>query len=320
MHGYKSLEKTFIYQHLNNSNGITKAVVSALKKGTMLSKANMEEAFLIINKNFKFPLKYKVLDAIDNGGIRMVFAPHGDRLPTCMPFFLTKGRDNRVVAVVLIDTYGRIDDETKNVAIDPKKLYCLLESAYLAKVYYHHVSEVYKRTTIIKSGSAIYANMFSRVLNKKYALNVDKIKHHKILFLASKFFLINILGLPDNDITANYAMKNCLGGNPYILQEVNDAVDTEAYENLSTFIEALTLPVLSLGMSDLTVRGYLEQFINMYDASALLALEYFPYFVYNVISVVDGAYINNQYILEDIVDKDGAKIYQDLITVDRDGD
>jgi hypothetical protein len=55
----------------------------------------------------------------------------------------------------------------------------------------------------------------------------------------------------------------------------------------------------------------------MYDASALLALEAFPYFLYNVMSVTNGAYINNQYVLEDIVEHNGAKMYADLINMDK---
>jgi hypothetical protein len=70
-------------------------------------------------------------------------------------------------------------------------------------------------------------------------------------------------------------------------------------------------------MGDLAVRTYLENYIHMYESSALLALESFPYFLYNVISVTDGAYINNQYILEDIVDNNGTKIYADLMNLDR---
>jgi hypothetical protein len=55
----------------------------------------------------------------------------------------------------------------------------------------------------------------------------------------------------------------------------------------------------------------------MYDHSALLSLEYFPYFLYNVLSVTNGAYINNQYVLEDIIEKHGPKLYADVITVNR---
>lgn len=313
----KTLEDTFIYRHLNSSNSISNGIMKALQQGTVLTKQNLEEAFLIINKNFKFPLKFKILEEVDKGEIVLLYSPDNVRIPTCLPFFLTRNSQGKVVAVVLVDIYGRMNPETKAVNIDPKKLYCMMEGAYLAKLYYFHSKEISKRNVIITSGSSIYSNMFTRVLNKKYALNVDRTKMHKVLFLSSKFYLINVLGLEDNDMTTNYAMKNCIGGNPFILKEIDEMVQTEEYKDLSSFVKTLTRQELGLNMGDLTVRGYLEQFINMYDASALLSLEYFPYFMYNVLSVTNGAYINNQYILEDIVDKHGAKMYADIIQVDR---
>jgi hypothetical protein len=192
-----------------------------------------------------------------------------------------------------------------------------MEAAYLSRLCYYYSKQISNRNVIITNGSAIYSNMFTRVLNKKYALNVDKSKMHKVLFLSSKFYMINLLGLLDNEMTFNYALRNCVNGNPYSLKEVNDSISTDDYKDLSTFIKAITKPEVHLGMNDLTVRNYLEAFIHMYDASALLALESFPYFLYNVLSVTNGAYINNQYVLEDIVDTNGAKMYADLINLNR---
>ena len=311
----KSLESTFIYSHLNRSNGLTQNISGLLTQGITLTKNNLEEAFMIINKNFKFPLKYRVMSAYDNGEILLKFSEKS-KLPTCLPFFLTK-TDRGIVSVVSVDIYGSMDDETGNVKIDPKKLYCMMEAAYLAKICYLNSKQLASRAAVISHGSNIYSSMFVRVLNKKYALNIDKSKYHKVVMLASKFFMINLLGMEDNDTTFNYAIKNCPNGNLYTLQEINDAFDSKAYATFDAFIQELAKPSLGLNFKDLTVRNYLEAFINMFDTSALLALESFPYFLYNVISVTNGAYINNQYILENIVDIHGAKIYADLLNLDR---
>jgi hypothetical protein len=314
---FRSLEDTYIFQNLNKNGAISANIGKILQHGTVLSQKNLEEAFMIINKNFKFPLKYKVLDQVNTHDIVLMFSPDNARLPTCMPFFLTRDKSGKIVAIVIVDMYGTMDKETGNINIDAKKLYCMMESAYLSKLCFMNGSQVATRNVIITNGSAIYANMFTRVLNKKYALNVDKSKMHKVLFLASKFFMINILGAPDNEMTNNYAMRNCLNGNPFVLKEISDMLKPEDYKDFASFIQALTKPELNLGMGDLAVRTYLENYIHMYESSALLALVSFPYFLYNVISVTDGAYINNQYILEDIVDNNGTKIYADLMNLDR---
>ena len=51
----------------------------------------------------------------------------------------------------------------------------------------------------------------------------------------------------------------------------------------------------------------------MYDASMLLAMENFNYFMYNIISVNETTYVNNYQMLKNIVGDDGKKIYADLI-------
>lgn len=315
--GFKSLNDTFIYQNLNSNGSITKVISKVLQTGKILSIKNLEETFLIINKNFKFPLKYKVIEEVENGNIRLVFSPDNMRMTTCMPFFLTRNNAGEVIAVVLVDIYGNMNKDNGNITIDPKKFYTILESAYLAKLCYLYGDQISTRNVIITNGSSIYSNMFTRVLNKKYALNVDKNKMQKVLLAASKFYLINLLGLKDTEMTLNYALKNCVNGNMFLLKEFNDLFSVEDFKDFSTFIKALSKPEMGLQLKDLSVRNYLEQFIHMYDASALLALESFPYFLYNVNAVTNGAYLNNQYILEDIVDNNGPKIYADLMNIDR---
>ena len=53
----KSLQDTYIYKQLNNGNAVTHSISHALQHGTQINKSNLEEAFIVINKNFKFPLK-----------------------------------------------------------------------------------------------------------------------------------------------------------------------------------------------------------------------------------------------------------------------
>ena len=312
----RSLNSTFIYNHLNKSNGLTNNIANLLSNGKVITTKELEEPLMIIMKNFKFPLKFKVMDAVNDGTIEMRYAI-GSKLPTALPFFLVNDKEKGVISVVSIDIYGSYDEETNSVRIDPKKLYCMLESAYLARLVFMKQKQLVTRSVILSGGSQIYSAMFTKVLNKKYSLNIDKSKMHKVLFLSSKFYLINILGLTDSDLVLNYSLKNCPNGNIYSLQEINDMTPISAFDNLETFIHYLKSPELNLGFKDLTVRGYLEAFINMYEASNLLSLECFPYFLYNVISVTNGGYINNQYILEGIVGATGSKIYNDLLNLDK---
>ena len=307
----KNLESTYLYSHLNKNGAISNNIMSLLTKGFTVTKEQIAEPLVIISKNFKFPLKYDVLKEFEEGKIVLKFGVTS-KLPTCLPFFLTR-MEGQVVAVIAMDTYGSYDKTNDSIHIDPKKLYCLMESAYLARLIYFNSDKISTRSSIFATGSEIYSGMFTRILNKKYALNIDKTKMHKVLMLSSKFFMINLMGAEDNDMVFNYAIKNCQNGNIYTLKEANECVSSEAYKDLDKFIHELSSnKALGLNFKDLTVRGYLESFINTYDSSTLFSLECFPYFIYTIMSVVNGAYLNNQYVLEDIVGNSGAKIYTEL--------
>lgn len=316
MQNLKSMNDSAVFNYLNHDNRINNTINNILTKGTVLSVKNLEQAFVSM-KLYKYPLKSKVFEFVESGKIAMVYSPNDIKMTPALPFFLQKNSDGHTRAVVIVDIYGKMDQEG-NVTLDPKKLYTVLEAAYLALVYSNDFKVIANRTGVITNGSAIYCNMFARVLNRKYALNTDKIKLHKVQFLASKFFLINVLGNKDSETITNYALRNCVGGNSMILRDVNDIVTEGDYSNLATFINALKKPELHLNFGDaLTVRSYIEQYIMMYDQSALLALELFPYFMLTVNAVNTGAYLNNQLILEDIIEKNGVKLYQDLLSVSR---
>lgn len=313
---FKSLETSFIYNHLNRSNGITNNIASLLQNGLLIDQKLIEEPLMIIMKNFKYPLKYKIKEALDTGRIVLLYNEKG-KLPTSIPFFLTKDGNGQIRAIISIDIYGTLTKERDSLRIDAKKLYCLMESAYMATIIYLYNSRLSNNSSIMTNGSNIYSSMFIRVLNKKYSLNIDKMRYHKVIMLASKFFLINMMGLKDNEITFNYAIKNCPGGNLLSLEEANKISSPEDFENFETFIKLLLKPELGLGLKDLNVRNYLEAFILMYDSSALLSLESFPYFVFTINSVITGAYMNNQYVLDTIIDKSGAKIYTEIANIEK---
>ena len=308
----KSVEETYVYKTLNQNDNVSKRVLGIMQKGIPVSKTNLEEAFMVINKNFKYAAKNAVLNAVNNGDIYMYYAPDNMKLPVAMPFFLTMAANNKIVAIVMVDIYGVRDKDTGDVKIDPKKLYTLLESAYFARLYHIRHSSFVGKTSVISDGSKIYSHMFARVLNKKYALNLDKTKFNTVIYLASKFYMINMLGMHDSDTVKNYAFKNCMGANPSVIEQLEDNLHPEVYKDLTTFIQFLAGDLSGLKYGDLTVRGYLEQYITMYESSALLALEYLPFFVYNVVAVSNGSFINNQYLLEDIVDRNGAKLYNEI--------
>jgi hypothetical protein len=144
--------------------------------------------------------------------------------------------------------------------------------------------------------------------------NLDTTREGKLLFLAGKFYLKNVLGIDNDEYIFNVCSKIANRVSPYTLKEVDTIVDEEAYADLSTFLQAITDDRLQLGFEGrLQVRNYLYTYISMYGESAPFCLESMIYFIFMVNTVRRGAEkIFNQFQLESIIEKSGEKMLRNL--------
>lgn len=312
----KSIRDTFLYNSMNHSKYLDDIISFALSKGKVLTPDDLAFEVNTINKYYKYPLKKAVLDAFAGGGIKPVVLGEGadKRIPASLPFILAKS-GSAMISYAFIDNYKSYDAKNETYSIDPKKLYCFLESAYMAMIIQKNFKGIARSNSACADGGEIFAHMFVRVLNKRYALNVDKRAYEKMLCLAAKFFMVNQLGLPsESDTVNNYALKVAEANTPYIMTELDQAFKPEAFADLASFITTIhdNAYLITQSLASLTTRELIEDFVSMYQPAAIFALEHFSYFVFNVDSVCVGAYLNNQAILEDLVGKSGARLYTSI--------
>lgn len=304
------INRSYIFKIMNKNNDITNRINTFIQKGVIATPDKIDLELSTIRRNFKNPAKDAVLEAYQNGDLIPVVTPKGleTRMPTGIPFVLLKhgSNDKANKALVFIDNYAKLSDDGTTIQIDTKKLYCLLESAYMALNL-----KPQARIQVISKGSNIFAHLFTRILNKEFSLNTNKQALNKVMFVASKYFMIKHLGLTDDDTVFNYAIKNCNSATAILMKEVNDTFTEDTMEDISTFISALATNYYHFvpGFNKLTTREYIESFSKLYGRSALFALENINYFFFTLSSIVTGAYLNNQSVLEDIIDKDAVKLY-----------
>lgn len=287
-----------------------------LKEATILSPSAMDEQLLMIKRNFHFPLKGEVLDAIANGSVNYVYSKN-TKMPTSLPFFLLQNNDRRVNAIVAIDLYGTYNAEDDRLNVDAKKIYTLGEASLLALKLLPK-TDIALKTPILKEGAKIYSAMFTRILNKAYALNTNKSKLDSILFISACFYLINVLGLSlenKKDAIMNYAKGACKMPNAILLDDYFakfvDGCEQCPFTSLETFLQRII--ALEPGFRGLTVRGYLESFLTTYGAANLLSLEMLEYLTFNVVAVMHASFFNNQYVLENVFADSGSKFYSAII-------
>ena len=313
----KSIRETYLYGTLNKSGYVDKLIKLAFAKGKVLKDEDLLYEVTTINKYYKYPLKKDVMDAYKEGLIKPIVFPKGieEKIPNSVPFILAP-INNTVGGYAFIDTYKSYNSKEDTYSIDPKKFYCILESTYMAKIIQAYYPAISRNNVFCTEAPSIVAHMFIRVLNRKYALNVDRRAYTKMLYLAAKFFLVNHLGLDENsDSVANYALKASEAeSNMIVDQEDNLITSIHAFQNISTFINGIksTSFNISQSLAELTLKDFIVDYVQMYHSSALFALEHLAYFMFVVDSVMLGGYLNNQAILEDIVGKSGAKLYTQL--------
>lgn len=316
----KSIRDTYLFQVFNTGGGFDNPLKTLLSKGIVADKVMLGNAYSTINNYYKHALKQSVMGALEEGIIKPMFYPKGitadNKIPTSIPFILTQG-NGVVSAIAIIDNYIQIAGDTGSsdkplVIIDPNKLYSILEGAFIARGVQLSFNSVRNKTVMYKEGASIWAHMFTRVLYRPYALNVSRDAQNKILFLAAKFFLLNLLQLKDSDTVFNYAAQVANGINPILVRQLNDMFKPEDYENISTFIQKIASCSYAIlnGLEKLTVRDYIKDFITLYQNSALFSLEHLSYFLFNVTATVNHAHINNQLQFEEALGKnDGEHIY-----------
>jgi hypothetical protein len=319
----KSVRSTYLYSQINKDGVLDKNVQSLLTKGVALKSSQVTNQINTITSFYKGILKANVLRDFENGSLEARCFPKGItaeyKIPNAFPFVLVPS-PNGIKAVAIVDNYVSHDKTIDKINIDTQKFYTLLETAYVAKVIQTHPEMISRNGTIVAGCASIWAHMFTRLLNKKLALNVDRKNFEKVLYLAAKFYLLGVLQMKDSEVIKNYAIKLCKNVDRITLQRIDQEFlanymsaneGKSPYENIATFIQALSSmgTVITSGISQITVREYLKDFITMYGNAALFGLEHPSYFIFNIFSTVNGAFLNNQYAFKDIIARTGMDVY-----------
>lgn len=297
----KSLSSTFIFKEYDKSLGLTKKMLQFIVDGKPVTREQIAEQINDIEKRYSYHLKAEVVEAFKDGSIiPMTCLTSTARLPGMVPAFAAQGRGKGVnIYVNLTNHSSQAKDGTLNM--DTKALYTLLQTGVIYKACFYNLAGLQKHIKFNKSASYVYSSMFTRVLNKSFSLNTFPDKYDEIAYLSSKFFLVNVLQREDNEIVSNIAAGNCKDISRMVLDDLDNRVLQEkespyaSIENLVAFISGNIK-----GLERLNVRGFLDAFVVMYSAGSLMSLEFLPFFLHTIFSVVIGSFMVNQYSFEPI--------------------
>ena len=313
---YAPLSASYQWNQLNSNNALTNKIQTLIQEGEHVTLNRIPTTVLKLKNKLKSPITTELLEAIQNGDLVLIYKPD-TKVPTYLPFVITRPRPNSCVGVVFLNNLDAsvAGDE---LFLNERKFKVAIESCYISmQIANAGESPKLRSTALIRSGSLIYSNIMVSAINRKHNIKLEPVMYNSVIYLMSRYYVGTILGCNgtmDPEIMQNYCLYNCKQTDYISLKKIVEQFEDSDFDNIAKLISKLsTIEELQKRLSNLTVSNFIESYINMYDASMLLAMENFNYFLYNILSVNETTYVNNYQMLKNIVGDEGRKIYADLI-------
>ncbi len=315
---YANLSNSYQWNLMNTNNALTDRIAEAMKTGKQVTLAQLETAFKAIQNRVKSPIYNQLIKSVKDERIVMVYCEQV-KIPLYLPFVVIKGGATGLTGIVFLNHCECVPGETE-YTVDPRKLKVSMESCYFAiRMMEMDISGNPKLTSpsIIRPASKIYTHTVTECINRKYTIKLDQNIYNSVSFMVSRFFINTVLGYnPDYDTVENFCLYDLKNPDLSSIRIVNERFEVGDFTDFSKFLTKLvSVPELQGRIGKLNVNTFLQMFISLYNAPMTLALEVFPYLVYNILSVLQTTYVNNYHMLKNIIGEDGGKLYGYLVAI-----
>ena len=307
----KKITDSAVFNQVIKNDAVKQSIKEMSIERDAVNLKDLEEPLGIINKRMLYPSKGNINEALRDGQIVLINNP-----TLKLPKYLnTVGKisGHGIVSVVDISNFAHVAKETGMIDIYPRTLFALCQNGFVLNELLNNWNKVTTNIGIVKHSSFIYSKLLGKIMDKLFAINIDKMKSDTVYYLLAKFFLVNMCGRMDNDTTDSIAYFSCFNGTKleYIKQE-EIALGENIYTDIFSFFDALS----SLkGMFDLNARTFVENWARLYGESTILALDYLPYFLATIFSVATSGNIAKDYIIESIVGKNINSVYNEFCKI-----
>jgi len=309
----KPISSTFLFNLTDEVVDYRNVFQQMQLKQNHLPKKELEYFIDLIDRRFNFAMKPAVVSCFtDENSIIPVFNKTTIFLPTYVPCVGSfDEKTNKVVVYVNLTPYGVISKNGK-FDIDAKKLYTLLQMAYILKEFASlNWNKITLNLNIMKTASYIYSLMFSKLVDKLYATRMVPIQHDTVLYLSSKFFIKNVL---DRNVQGEKLIESIAMSNTSGVMNSNTIVNDvffreETYSDLNAFLQSLNELHF---VKKLNTRIFLQEWIKLYGEASFMGLEYFPFFLHMLFSTYVSANIVNDFIIEPLAPKELTQLYVEI--------
>lgn len=295
-----SIENSYIYKSFNASNGLIDKIVKYIKTSIALDKSYIEDQYTQIRKTMVSPLSRQVLEAYDKGDIELLYSRE-TKVGISVPFIIRSSNATgtpKPVATIFISSFAVVDKDDQ-LSIPVKQLYALMETAYIGLKLQVEPFKFKRNAELMRITMNVYSQMIMRILNKEYAITLDKVLYDKVTFATNKFFLANIWEYQNTGIIDSYASSGLSYIDNFELSLVKQGYDDSNIKDISDLIKFIS--TLSPRMSELNIRYFIEKYINTFHGSSIMSIDYLPYVFFVICNVLLGSFLISQTALSDII-------------------
>lgn len=292
-----------IFNKMNAGNSIItqlNTALGAVNDSTIVNR-KIQDSLDTMYKQYKDGVTLKVIQAVKDMSIYVVYLPIDKRLPANMPFVRVK-RHGKDCIIVDISKYATIERSEENntitgVSVDIPKLYNLLVPALIAQ-------KVLTPDTVISMESTkwmalMWAKMFCHILKTQKFFVANAERYEAFNYFAMKFFMLYYLGL--NEAIANRIAGEFIDNvkSKYIqmIENVCAQKKINLYESWTTFARSM----FSNEITNIRTNGLemnVEQYIRLFSTylgrdGAYLALWSADYFFFCLFNAYNHSWILN---------------------------
>lgn len=219
--------------------------------------------------------------------------------------------DNKKLKIFIDCTDILIETETGYKINNIDILISYLLTASVNHIYYNNSKTVIMNNKLKQEGAEAFSYLFTHIINYIYKINLMESKRDTCMYLASLYYLENILGNLDRSGNSSIAKKISRISDRQI--EILDIhLDKDSFTNIKTFIDTIS-GILKL--TGLTIDVFIEKWIYLYGTGTHLATEYFPSFSSMMTDTYIGSYINNQHSIEKTTGKSMVHFTKEIIRI-----
>jgi len=274
-----------------------------------VSPISLEDNLKIISRRFNFPLKTVVIESYEKSKLVTIY-PYNTQLTKLIPIFLTK-QEGEIRAIINLSLYGN-KNKNEEIIIDNRRLYALLEGAYIYKSIYEKPNYVLSNMMILNLSTQIYVKMMNKVLDKMFGINLIVLKSDQINYLLAKFFLSYVMEKADGDVVNSIAYACCFNDSPKInVESIMQDFDETVFSSLPEFFRELSEKFDLL--HNLTIRKFLDNYMIMYGEYSVFSIECYYSFLQTIFAGgVIGARFGKDYMIEKVVGRESLKLHNEI--------